>query len=675
MTRDFLKPQKTTGLDTNAPAGKRSRFAPDPFPKPVQAKPQQPDLQTLIQRGLRLGDPMAKAWGDLSPTVDSANQPSVQAKQEQPDLQTLIQRGLRLGDPMAKAWANSSPEVHSGSQPSVQTKLTVGQRGDKYEKEADEMASQVMSMPEPDIGVSVQSQELTEPAQETKQNPSLTHSIIPLLQTQAGGNTQPNGEQSTQANSSLETQLTHTGSGSPLSDEVQSFMGSRFGADFSQVRVHTGSNAIQMNQELGAQAFTHGNDIYFGQGQYPGKNDLTAHELTHTIQQTSGSGLRVQGFFWDNDENEKESDSDSSGGLFDWVSDAASSVTDTASSAWDKATDFTSDTWDTTKDTASDVWSGVTDTASNVADTASNTWDTASDFASDTWDTTKDTASDVWSGVTNTASSVADTASNTWDKATDIDTIHTTLDAVGFLPYIGAVADLANAGLYAARGDWSNAALSGVAAVPGIGDAVGLAGKGAKAASKFIPKAGKTISKGNKAIQSGSKTFGNKIGKVGKNLEDIHQRFENPLTKSVLKGPAKLVGEYTANTLVKGEGAKAWLKKTALEKGTIQGIKQGAGAIFGEFGESIAGGIQGETNKRKLQRITDTKTWDDVANVTSDTWNTTQDMISNTWDEVEGTTSDTWDKASDFTSDIWNTILESTSNIWDENKEKKDDRK
>jgi hypothetical protein len=41
-----------------------------------------------------------------------------------------------------------------------------------------------------------------------------------------------------------------------------------------------------MNKELGAQAFTHGSDIYYGSGKSPSKDTLTAHELTHTIQQT-----------------------------------------------------------------------------------------------------------------------------------------------------------------------------------------------------------------------------------------------------------------------------------------------------------------------------------------------------------------------------------------------------
>jgi hypothetical protein len=60
----------------------------------------------------------------------------------------------------------------------------------------------------------------------------------------------------------------------------------RFGVDFSSVRVHTDSSAVQMNKDLHAQAFTHGSDIYYGAGKSPAKDDLTAHELTHVVQQT-----------------------------------------------------------------------------------------------------------------------------------------------------------------------------------------------------------------------------------------------------------------------------------------------------------------------------------------------------------------------------------------------------
>src|SRR4030095_10063138 len=56
------------------------------------------------------------------------------------------------------------------------------------------------------------------------------------------------------------------------------------------VNIHSGSEAIQMNRELNAKAFTVGSDIYFSEGQYNPASDegkhLLAHELTHTLQQS-----------------------------------------------------------------------------------------------------------------------------------------------------------------------------------------------------------------------------------------------------------------------------------------------------------------------------------------------------------------------------------------------------
>ncbi|MEM7185441.1 MAG: DUF4157 domain-containing protein [Bacteroidota bacterium] len=83
------------------------------------------------------------------------------------------------------------------------------------------------------------------------------------------------------------------GGGSPMSPKTQQEMGSSFGADFSNVRIHTDSRAVQMNKDLGAHAFTNGSDVYFNQGKYDpdssGGKHLLAHELTHTIQQGATS--------------------------------------------------------------------------------------------------------------------------------------------------------------------------------------------------------------------------------------------------------------------------------------------------------------------------------------------------------------------------------------------------
>ena len=250
--------------------------------------------------------------------------------------------------------------VESQSPAGVQAKLSVGAPGDKYEQEADAMASKVMTMAAPGSEQPIQ-REVTpeENKEEEVQAKPLAASVTPLVQretapeenkdeevqpklasdmlqrevmpeeeeevqtkpltetlqreampeedeevqTKALDSTlqreiMPEEEESVQTKQtlnpspqtpkpSLENQLNSSqGSGYPLPDDVRAFMEPRFGADFSQVRVHTGSEAVQMNRDLNAQAFTHKQDVYFGAGKAPGKDALTAHELTHVVQQT-----------------------------------------------------------------------------------------------------------------------------------------------------------------------------------------------------------------------------------------------------------------------------------------------------------------------------------------------------------------------------------------------------
>jgi hypothetical protein len=69
-------------------------------------------------------------------------------------------------------------------------------------------------------------------------------------------------------------------------------MESRFGKDFSRVRVHADAQAAKSAQEVNALAYTVGHDIVFGAGRYsPGTSSgqhLLAHELTHVVQQRAG---------------------------------------------------------------------------------------------------------------------------------------------------------------------------------------------------------------------------------------------------------------------------------------------------------------------------------------------------------------------------------------------------
>ena len=86
------------------------------------------------------------------------------------------------------------------------------------------------------------------------------------------------------------------GGGQPLSDSARSFFEPRFGADFSDVRVHTDAQATTTSRTLNAQAFTIGSDIFFDAGRYEPHTAtgqrLLAHELTHTVQQHPGRAAR-----------------------------------------------------------------------------------------------------------------------------------------------------------------------------------------------------------------------------------------------------------------------------------------------------------------------------------------------------------------------------------------------
>ncbi len=92
--------------------------------------------------------------------------------------------------------------------------------------------------------------------------------------------------------------------GQALDVTTRGFMESRFGFDFSQVRVHTDSEASESAIAVNARAYTSGINIAFKAGQYaPGTTDgraLLAHELAHVVQQTASSPPRttIQRAIW-----------------------------------------------------------------------------------------------------------------------------------------------------------------------------------------------------------------------------------------------------------------------------------------------------------------------------------------------------------------------------------------
>jgi len=255
------------------------------------------------------------------------------------------------------AWTNA---LGSQPVPALQPKLTVNQSGDEYEQEADRVAAQVMRMASPAV-IQVQrcacggiagpdgecaackakrlglQRQTAKPEEEQEEKPALqtNQAASPMLQRKPSG-----GASSNEAPSSVHETL--RSSGQPLHGPTRERMERSFGQDFSRVRVHTSRQAEQSAVDVGAHAYTVGNNLAFATGAYaPGTthgDTLIAHELTHVVQQRQGISLdSVQRAgddesFWDKTKRV-------AGAAVDTVADAGNAIADTASSAASAVTD------------------------------------------------------------------------------------------------------------------------------------------------------------------------------------------------------------------------------------------------------------------------------------------------------------------------------------------------
>ena len=176
----------------------------------------------------------------------------------------ILQRKCACGS--AAGMSGECEECSKKKRLGLQTKLKVNDPGDVYEQEADRIADQVMAAP--------------------------AHSVVsgapPRIQRFSG----QSNEQVDAAPASVNQALASRGR--PLEPALRQDMEQRFGHDFSSVRVHTGAQAHDSARSLRALAYTVGNDVVFGTGQYASDTragrSLIAHELTHVVQQGGGDG-------------------------------------------------------------------------------------------------------------------------------------------------------------------------------------------------------------------------------------------------------------------------------------------------------------------------------------------------------------------------------------------------
>ncbi|MCK5545286.1 MAG: DUF4157 domain-containing protein [Desulfobulbaceae bacterium] len=201
----------------------------------------------------------------------------VQLKQALPDKDLPLQKTI------------GTQEAHRLLQSgAIQAKLKIGAPNDKYEQEADQVADEVLRMPTPP------SEQMRHVESEPVQNQTKTARVIQQIQAREGQTVQ---DTAVSPHIFADISVLH-GGGQPLPATTRDFFALRFGADFSDVRVHTGDKAAETAGNIHARAFTVGRDITFGSGQYAPENaegkKLLAHELAHVVQQKGSTSTLLQ---------------------------------------------------------------------------------------------------------------------------------------------------------------------------------------------------------------------------------------------------------------------------------------------------------------------------------------------------------------------------------------------
>jgi hypothetical protein len=158
----------------------------------------------------------------------------------------LLQRKCACGQHAAGGECEECKRKKEENKPRVgrvQAKLALGSPGDPLELEADRIADLVVG------GGLRASREPVGPARGNDRGGTLRRKPGPIHVPDSAGIVPP-------------------GSGRPLDEGARVFMESRFGHDFSHVRIHTDSRAAESARSFGALAYTLGENIVFGTGRY-----------------------------------------------------------------------------------------------------------------------------------------------------------------------------------------------------------------------------------------------------------------------------------------------------------------------------------------------------------------------------------------------------------------------
>lgn len=139
--------------------------------------------------------------------------------------------------------------------PNIKSEVIFNDLNHPLEIEADVVAENIMNVSDNDLTF------------DNKQTNINKHTLVPLR------------------SKSLNINQMKADRGYPIDYSTKEFMESRFGFEFSNIRIHHDMNSDHLSNSINARAFTLGNDIFLSSDESKSDKKLLAHELTHVIQQ------------------------------------------------------------------------------------------------------------------------------------------------------------------------------------------------------------------------------------------------------------------------------------------------------------------------------------------------------------------------------------------------------
>lgn len=207
----------------------------------------------------------------------------------------LVRLQRRVGN---RAVQRLVDESRSGDQPT----LKMSRPGDRYEREADRVATTVMrsgrspTLPTVTDRTAAPSRRTPELCSRCRRcveqgTPLNCKTCDAVLQRSATPSDPSESPESIPTDGLHRRSQPGRRGGRRLPDSVRTFFESRFGTSFDDVRLYSDASAAASARALDARAYTLGRDVVFGAGEYAPETEsgrrLLAHELTHVVQQRS----------------------------------------------------------------------------------------------------------------------------------------------------------------------------------------------------------------------------------------------------------------------------------------------------------------------------------------------------------------------------------------------------